>query len=314
MFRDEMITTTAADGSKAECLITGVKGPDGKRVGPGKKVYTSGERQGQTRFSLPIGVARPFLDIFGNGGRRYGFLNASGKPHGTAVYIFSHGEMFLQSFLDSAKQSSLKGRDEDCWSFIKETWAGAMMDEGFFVATNYLDIDLDYGRIVTMSNITGDALPHFQEMAREQQYQARARRITSAVTKATLPPPPKPSSTNVPATPPTAPPVATQDKAPATSFGTTLPPANAILNDWDCSELGGVLLSMKIAPNLVKILVENSVSGMMVAEGIVTDEDLHDSGITSSLQRKALLTAFKKLRDMRATGSTLAVLLDPEAC
>jgi hypothetical protein len=42
---------------------------------------------------------------------------------------------------------------------------------------------------------------------------------------------------------------------------------DAILNDWLPFELGGVLLSMQIAPNLVKVLVDNSVSGMMVAKG-----------------------------------------------
>ena len=43
--------------------------------------------------------------------------------------------------------------------------------------------------------------------------------------------------------------------------------ANAILNDWAPLELGGVLLSMQIPPNMVKVLVENGVSGMMIAKG-----------------------------------------------
>ncbi len=40
--RDEKGTATRADGTKAECLITGVYGPDGKNFGPRKKVFTSG--------------------------------------------------------------------------------------------------------------------------------------------------------------------------------------------------------------------------------------------------------------------------------
>ena len=43
--------------------------------------------------------------------------------------------------------------------------------------------------------------------------------------------------------------------------------ANAILNDWAPSQLGGVLLSMEIPPNVVKVLVELGVSGMMIAKG-----------------------------------------------
>ncbi len=40
--RDEKVTLTHPDGTNVESLFTGVWGPDGKQLGPGRTVDTSG--------------------------------------------------------------------------------------------------------------------------------------------------------------------------------------------------------------------------------------------------------------------------------
>lgn len=300
-------------------LYTGARGPDGDEIGPGKTVLTSGKSKGLTQFSLPSGQSGPFLEIFSNGDRRFGFYDSSGNTHGTTVYMFRSGDMSLGTFRSGTGTSSFKVKEQ------------AVKQQGQRKQRMTSDHVLPKPSCKTLPDSTKDAAS--SSAAVLLPVTSVAESLPSVIESAL----PKPStsvgtvypsastsiaSTVVPAIP--FPGVHALDsafslstKAHATdstiSLSTSIPSNGSILNDWDCSELGGVLLSMKIAPGLVKILVENSVSGMMVAEGIVTDEDLRESGIAPSLQRKAVLTAFKKLRDMRASGASLAVLLDPEA-
>jgi hypothetical protein len=90
--------------------------------------------------------------------------------------------------------------------------------------------------------------------------------------------------------------------------------ANAILNDWDCYELGGVLLSMKIAPSLVKILVDNCVSGMMVAKGWSGDAANDDyntwcaRGISGCLVVFMSICACERVNVQCTEGSTFTVV------